>query len=131
MRKYYGLFEICLWYIVICRIEIALRLIDPTLAIPYWDSVMDSYLPNPRDSIIWSPLFAGETDSFGRVVNGPRLGFEGRLFTETDIGNVLNQQDISNVLAFTAPQAGNYFALKELHSTSIISAVLSKCVLSW
>lgn len=32
---------------------------------------MDNYLFDPRDSIIFSPIFAGEVDVWGNVINGP------------------------------------------------------------
>ncbi|CAD6186007.1 unnamed protein product [Caenorhabditis auriculariae] len=118
------------------RFEIALRMVDPTVAIPYWDSVMDSYLPDPRDSIMFTDLFVGTTDPYGNVVTGPfaywqtlegrstilrQLGFEGQLFNENQVNNIVNQNTIENTLAFTAPQPGcpypnNYGAIEYTHS---------------
>uniref|UniRef100_A0A0K0EZE2 Putative tyrosinase-like protein tyr-1 (inferred by orthology to a C. elegans protein) n=1 Tax=Strongyloides venezuelensis TaxID=75913 RepID=A0A0K0EZE2_STRVS len=117
------------------RFEIALKLIDPSLSVPYWDSVMDNYLPNPADSIIFSHLFFGEAPQNGMVYNGPFVGFrtleglpgitrnlgrEGHLFTEQNIQNVLAQTSIVNTLAYTAPLRGcmyqSYFgAIEYIH----------------
>ncbi|KAL6726722.1 hypothetical protein Aduo_008663 [Ancylostoma duodenale] len=119
------------------RLEIAVRMVDPGVAMPYWDSVMDSYLPDPRDSILFSALFMGETDGAGQVVRGPFAGFrtlegrphivrrlatEGKLFSEANINNLLSQTEIQNVLAYTAPQNGcpfrpNFGALEYTHSS--------------
>ncbi|MFH4973696.1 hypothetical protein AB6A40_000405 [Gnathostoma spinigerum] len=118
------------------RFEIALRLIDPTVAIPYWDSVMDSYLPDARDSILFSPIFMGEIDEYGNVVTGPFAYWptldgrsaiwreparEGALVTEQLIAEVLAQTNVEYVLAYTAPLVGcpypiNYNALEYTHS---------------
>uniref|UniRef100_A0A915E065 ShKT domain-containing protein n=1 Tax=Ditylenchus dipsaci TaxID=166011 RepID=A0A915E065_9BILA len=113
------------------RVEIAIRLIDPTLAIPYWDSVMDSYLPDARQSIMFSPDFIGETDANGLVVTGPlligghwkaeNLGMEGQLFHEYQLNSVLQQTNIEYVMAYTVPLPGcpyppNYGALEYTHS---------------
>ncbi|CAJ0581007.1 unnamed protein product, partial [Mesorhabditis spiculigera] len=119
------------------RFEIAIRLIDPGLSMPYWDSVLDSYLPDPRDSIMFTPLFMGTLDGGGQVVTGSfagfrtlegrpnivrRLGTEGKLFSETAIANAISNPDVQSILAYTAPQAGcpfrpNFAALEYAHSS--------------
>ncbi|KAH7697070.1 CBN-TYR-4 protein [Aphelenchoides avenae] len=103
------------------RYEIALRQIDPSLALPYWDSTLDGNLPNPRDSIMWTDEFMGNTDAQGNLVTGDFAGFrtlsgranvlrhvgaQGTLFQEREIQNLLQQTQIDQVLAFTAPRQG-------------------------
>lgn len=51
------------------NIELALRLVEPTVSLPYWDSTLDSNLPNPADSILWTDEFFGNGD--GEVTTGP------------------------------------------------------------
>uniref|UniRef100_A0A914BV37 Tyrosinase copper-binding domain-containing protein n=1 Tax=Acrobeloides nanus TaxID=290746 RepID=A0A914BV37_9BILA len=53
------------------RLEFALREIDPTIALPYWDVTMDQILPDPKDSIMWTADFMGSVDSNGNVNSGP------------------------------------------------------------
>jgi hypothetical protein len=58
---------LCQFYVKYCdRFEQVLG-----VPIPYWDSVMDSYLPNPRDSMIFTAEFMGATDDAGKVIDGP------------------------------------------------------------
>ncbi|KAI6222821.1 Protein CBR-TYR-3 [Aphelenchoides besseyi] len=101
------------------RMEIALRKVDPGVSLPYWDSVMDSYLPKPSDSIIWTDAFMGNNQ--GSVTSGPfinwptierhptitrKVGAEGSVFNETNIIDFISFTDINKVLAPTAPRAG-------------------------
>uniref|UniRef100_A0AC35TIE5 ShTK domain protein n=1 Tax=Rhabditophanes sp. KR3021 TaxID=114890 RepID=A0AC35TIE5_9BILA len=120
------------------RAEITMKLIDPSLSIPYWDSVLDNYLPNPADSIIFSSLFYGEAGIGGWVVNGPfanwhtleghaslqrNLGRKGHLFTENNINNALAANHVENFLAYTAPLGGcpvaSFFGALEYSHASI------------
>uniref|UniRef100_A0A7E4WAD2 Tyrosinase_Cu-bd domain-containing protein n=1 Tax=Panagrellus redivivus TaxID=6233 RepID=A0A7E4WAD2_PANRE len=118
------------------RVELALRLIDPGLFIPYWDSVMDGYLEDPRDSILFTNEFIGETDFNGFVLSGPfaywrtlegrpyilrTLGREGQLFTEQQVNQVMEQTNVEYVMAYTVPLPGcpyptNYGAIEYSHS---------------
>ena len=82
------------------RYEIALRMVNPNVAIPYWDSTLDGALPTPTDSIMWTDSFMGMNDGSGQLTNGPfanwktlanrpniqrKLGAQGTLLTEDDM----------------------------------------------
>uniref|UniRef100_A0A0N5CG53 Tyrosinase_Cu-bd domain-containing protein n=1 Tax=Strongyloides papillosus TaxID=174720 RepID=A0A0N5CG53_STREA len=117
------------------RFEIQLKMIDPTLALPYWDSTLDNYLPNPRDSILFTDLFIGATDWNGYVTTGPfaywrtlegafalrrNVGAEGNLFNEEQINQVIQQTNVEYVLSYVTQTAGcpypvNYGAIEYSH----------------
>ncbi|KAI3416469.1 hypothetical protein GPALN_006005 [Globodera pallida] len=98
------------------RLEIALRAVDPSVAVPYWDSALDGRLPNPADSIMWSNLFMGTPSGSGTIADGPlaswvtpsggpirrQLGGAGALFTEQQIAALIRTPQISQILAFTS-----------------------------
>lgn len=42
--------------------EMELRVVYPFLSLPYWDSTLDSGLPNPADSVMWMPELMGFVD---------------------------------------------------------------------
>ncbi|VDN35618.1 unnamed protein product [Cylicostephanus goldi] len=52
------------------RVEIAIRQVDPELALPYWDSTLEENMPNSRYSILWTNEFMGESAA-GSVNGGP------------------------------------------------------------
>ncbi|KRZ75246.1 putative tyrosinase-like protein tyr-3, partial [Trichinella papuae] len=49
--------------------ELALRVYDEDVSLPYWDSSLDEGLPNAADSVLWSDEFFGNGD--GYVSEGP------------------------------------------------------------
>lgn len=50
-------------------LEMALRVVEPDVALPYWDTTLDEGLPNARDSVLWSDDFFGNGN--GEVISGP------------------------------------------------------------
>ncbi|KAI6232600.1 hypothetical protein M3Y99_01006500 [Aphelenchoides fujianensis] len=88
------------------------------VAFLYWDSAMDSYLPTPANSIIWTDAFMGNDQ--GPVTSGPfagwtsyeknrkltrKVGADGAAFNETNIQEFMAFTDFHQVLAPTAPHA--------------------------
>lgn len=49
--------------------------IDPAVILPYWDSTLESNLPNPADSAIFTSQFMGAADDENHVVTGPFNGW--------------------------------------------------------
>uniref|UniRef100_A0A183C149 ShKT domain-containing protein n=1 Tax=Globodera pallida TaxID=36090 RepID=A0A183C149_GLOPA len=104
------------------RMEIALRQVDPTIAIPYWDSSLEAQLPTPADSHLFTKEFMGSTDEQGNLVYGHfanwktiegtnirrRVGTDEKEkgFTENEINWFLSQVQIDQILAFSAPEPG-------------------------
>ncbi|CAJ0584154.1 unnamed protein product, partial [Mesorhabditis spiculigera] len=60
------------------RFELELRRIDPELYVPYWDSTLESGLPNPPDSSIWT------SELFGNGQGPVNVGPWGRWITDND-----------------------------------------------
>jgi tyrosinase len=83
--------------------------------------VLDSNLPVPRDSLLFTDEFMGRSDAGGNVIGGAfaqwrtlrgrasilrSVGTQGSLFREADVSFIMQQTQIENVLAFTAPRQG-------------------------
>ncbi|KHN76792.1 Putative tyrosinase-like protein tyr-3 [Toxocara canis] len=103
------------------RFEIALRLVDHTVALPYWDSTVDGRIPDPAETSLFSAELMGDVDNRGNVVTGfaawwnppdghthlkRHPGFQGRPLNEADISAVMQRDDVSSVMAYTAPRQG-------------------------
>ncbi|CAI4227628.1 unnamed protein product [Auanema sp. JU1783] len=103
------------------RVEFALRQVDPSIFLPYWDSTLEHHLPTPANSAIFSEDFCGGSDANGLVINGPftnwrtlegraniqrKVGAQGSPFSQADIDFVMRQTEVDQVLAFTSPRQG-------------------------
>ncbi|CAO4360639.1 unnamed protein product [Caenorhabditis nigoni] len=104
------------------RLELALRdhMRNPDFGLPFWDSTLDSLLPEPKDSIIFSELFLGEVDDKGMVKNGPYHNWEtmegraqifrnfgedesGEMLNDARVDWLINNPDINMILGATMP----------------------------
>lgn len=101
------------------RAELLLRKYLPqgsTLGIPFWDSTLEAYLPNPGESSFFTGDFVGETDEADFVSTGPYRDWKimegtrrvqryvnrkdgGEVLNDARIDFVLDMRNISNVLA--------------------------------
>ncbi|KAI6214332.1 hypothetical protein M3Y94_00255000 [Aphelenchoides besseyi] len=105
------------------RAEFVFRLYNPDLVIPFWDSTLESHLPTPGDSIMFSRYLMGEPDESGDVYNSPFVNFttldnrptfnrqlgnqeDGEMVSETRIEWTLKQTKINRVLAYSMPLMG-------------------------
>ncbi|VDO99455.1 unnamed protein product [Heligmosomoides polygyrus] len=94
------------------RLEIALRRVDPTVSLPYWDSTLESTIPDSTWSCLFTNELMGRAGSNGNIATG---AFRGWLIIdvslslsfisveESDVTAVYNTGDFRQVLANTAP----------------------------
>ncbi|GMR34410.1 hypothetical protein PMAYCL1PPCAC_04605 [Pristionchus mayeri] len=102
------------------RFEISLRLIDPSISLPYWDSTLDGALTDVKYSSLWSDELMGSVMN-GAVTSGVFRGWSGMnggtimRNLGKDSGRVLNTNDrnlalgktrIESVMAFTSTRRG-------------------------
>ncbi|WAR12249.1 TYR3-like protein [Mya arenaria] len=65
--------EFCMISVNVYRFEEALRMHEPGVALPYWDSTLDDAMDNPVSSLLWTSKYMGNGD--GDVVSGPAAGW--------------------------------------------------------
>ncbi|KAH9507500.1 prephenate dehydrogenase (NADP(+)) [Bulinus truncatus] len=91
------------WNRIYLRVyENALKSKDPNVCLPYWDSTLDSKLPDPVQSSLWSPDFLGTPR--GPVVDGPfanwRLPSGGQLMRNVGVSDDLRITNyVSDILS--------------------------------
>ncbi|GMT21780.1 hypothetical protein PFISCL1PPCAC_13077, partial [Pristionchus fissidentatus] len=102
------------------RFEILLRLVDPSVALPYWDSTIEGALANVRYSALWSNelmgstmlgpvntgVFSGWTGEFGDVIVR-NLGLNSsRVLNANDRNLAIGKTRVESVLAFSSTRRG-------------------------
>uniref|UniRef100_A0A158P622 ShTK domain protein n=1 Tax=Angiostrongylus cantonensis TaxID=6313 RepID=A0A158P622_ANGCA len=83
------------------RFEFAIRQIDPTLALPYWDSTLEEAL-----ALISATSFFPFTFTIGRPNIKREVGAKGGPMKQSEIDFVMKQSEVDQVLAFSAPRRG-------------------------
>ncbi|PVD21335.1 hypothetical protein C0Q70_19508 [Pomacea canaliculata] len=95
--------------------QAALKDVDPSVCIPYWNSALDSGLPNPAMSPVFTADFFGNGE--GPVVTGPlqagsllqvfhsdildlmrAIGHDGQLITRQAIKNVMSRDTMGDII---------------------------------
>ncbi|KAH9495710.1 putative tyrosinase-like protein tyr-3 [Bulinus truncatus] len=107
--------------------ETALREVDPSICLPYWDTTLDYDLYNPYMSSIWSEEFLGTPR--GAVVRGPfaywtyqsggqlirNAGVDGDLLSQSEIRNVLSRRRYEDIVASRTTDP--MYDIEQLHGT--------------
>ncbi|GMT12773.1 hypothetical protein PFISCL1PPCAC_4070, partial [Pristionchus fissidentatus] len=102
------------------RFEILLRLIDPSISLPYWDTTLEGALADPQYSALWSNELMGDTMN-GPVNTGAFRGWtnidgdtinrnlgqdSGRVLNANDRNLVMGKTRIESILAFSSTRDG-------------------------
>ncbi|KAF8372386.1 hypothetical protein PRIPAC_78815 [Pristionchus pacificus] len=108
------------------RFEIALRLVDPSLSLPYWDTTLEGALADVKYSCLWSTELMGDTMN-GPVDTGAFRGWTNidggtivrnlgqdsqRVLNTNDRNQALAKRTIEGIMAYTSPRQGCPFPLQ-------------------
>ncbi|XP_053402540.1 tyrosinase-like protein [Mercenaria mercenaria] len=112
------------WHrVYLALVEEDLRMINPTISLPYWDSTLDFDMADPVESIIWTETFLGNGNGF--VTTGPfanwaaaggqltrNIGGASSLFSKEIIRKILTRCRVREI---TYPTAMDEFNLELFH----------------
>ncbi|XP_021354627.1 tyrosinase-like protein 1 isoform X2 [Mizuhopecten yessoensis] len=108
------------WHrVYIYLLEQALRVVDDTVTLPYWDCTLDYEMEDPTESIIFSYRFAGNGD--GKVLNGVfrnwglvrNVGLKGNLMSKWAMDEILSRRRTHRI---TEPDAQNRHNIEFRHN---------------